>query len=127
MSKEDWAEFEHGVNLFNEKKFWHAHEAWENVWKRHEEDERLFFQGLIQLAAAYHHLVTQRSFRGMMNNFDKAYTKLVVFRPQYLGVQIEPLLHSIEQGKREVQRVGWENIELFDPALFPTLQFQRPQ
>jgi hypothetical protein len=70
MSEEDWREFEYGVQLFNEQKFWHAHEAWENVWKRHHEDERLFFQGVIQFAAAYHHLVTKRSYRGLLNNLD---------------------------------------------------------
>ncbi len=60
LSTEDWHEVEHGIKLFNAGKFWHAHEAWELVWQRQAEDERLFFQGLIQLAAAYHHLVTQR-------------------------------------------------------------------
>src|SRR5437867_13299497 len=79
MSVEDWAEFGHGVTLFNSGKFWHAHEAWEQVWLRHAEDERLFFQGLIQLAAAYHHLIVKKNYRGLMNNFDKAWQKLEVF------------------------------------------------
>ena len=30
---------------------WHAHESWK-IWLRHTEDERLFFQGIIQHAAA---------------------------------------------------------------------------
>lgn len=46
-----------GLRLFNEGSFWDAHEAWEDVWRLHEKgsSERLFYQGLIQLAAAFLH------------------------------------------------------------------------
>ena len=126
LSPEDWEEFERGVNLFNSGKFWHAHEAWELVWQRHSEDERLFFQGLIQLAAAYHHLITKQSYRGLMNNFDKAYSKLEVFQPEYVGVFVMPLLRFIEQGKKEAERLGIDGLEQFNYNLIPKLQFHKP-
>ncbi len=46
-----------GVRLFNDGAYWHAHEAWENVWARLPKgsDERRFHQGLILLAAAFLH------------------------------------------------------------------------
>lgn len=125
MSREDWEEFERGVNLFNVGKFWHAHEAWEIVWQRHGEDERLFFQGLIQLAAAYHQLITKRSYRGLMNNFNKAYAKLEVFQPEYLGVFITPLLRFIEQGRKEIQPFSDEAPEQFNYNLIPKIQFYK--
>jgi predicted metal-dependent hydrolase len=118
MSTDDWHEFEHGVQLFNCGKFWNAHEAWEQVWLRHKEDERLFFQGLIQLAAAYHHLVQKKSVRGMLNNFEKAYAKLEVFRPQYLGVFVTPLLRCIEEARRAGSSPDFNAI--------PRLQFHKP-
>jgi predicted metal-dependent hydrolase len=118
MSTEDWKEFEHGVQLFNEGKFWNAHEAWEQVWLRHREDERLFFLGLIQLAAAYHHLVQKKNPRGMLSNFDKAYAKLEVFQPEYLGVFVTPLLRCIEEGKKSGTAPGFNAI--------PRLQFHKP-
>ena len=126
MSSEDWDEFAHGVSLFNSRKFWHSHEAWEQVWKRHNEDERLFFQGLIQLAAAYHQLVSKKSFRGMLNNFDKAYHKLKVFEPEYLGVLVSPLFKFIGEGKEEAVRLGPERLEQFHYSLIPKLQFHKP-
>jgi predicted metal-dependent hydrolase len=126
MAVEDWEEFDRGVNLFNRRQFWHAHEAWEQVWLRHDEDERLFFQGLIQLAAAYHHLLVKKSFQGMMNNFDKAYTKLEVFQPAYLGVRVTPLLRFIEQAKKEAANIGSDGIEQFNHNLIPKLQFHKP-
>lgn len=126
MSAEDWEEFARGVSLFNNGKFWNSHEAWEQVWLRHDEDERLFLQGLIQLAAAYHQLVAKRSYTGMMNNFDKAYAKLEVFQPEYLGVNVKPLLSFIEQGKKEAEILGATGLDKFDYNLIPKLQFHKP-
>ena len=126
MTLDDWAEFGHGVELFNNGKFWHSHEAWELVWQRHTEDERLFLQGLIQLAAAYHHLMTKHNCRGLLNNFDKAYEKLEVFQPEYLGVLVTPLLKFIEQGKKEAERLGPKDLAQFNYNLIPKLQFHKP-
>ena len=123
LSREDWEEFERGIELFNSGKFWHSHEAWEQLWLRRTEDERLFFQGLIQLAAAYHHLMVKQSFQGLMNNFEKAYKKLEVFQPEYLGVLVTPLLEFIEQGKAEAERRGPYDLENFNYNLIPKLQF----
>ena len=124
MSEEDRREFTLGVELFNAGKFWHAHEAWENVWKRHDEDERLFFQGLIQLSAAFHHVLIKKSFAGIVNNFDKAYAKLEVFQPSYLGVDVMQLLRSIEEGRGEAARRGEKGMEKFNPELIPKLQYR---
>ena len=48
--------FLEGVERFNAAEFWNAHESWEILWLVAETDLDQFLQGLIQLAAAYHHL-----------------------------------------------------------------------
>jgi predicted metal-dependent hydrolase len=126
MSDEDWEEFSRGVTLFNEGKFWNAHEAWEEVWRRHQEDERLFFQGIIQLAAAYHHLCLKKSFRSLVNNFAKSYEIIKIFRPEYLGIAIEPVLLAIEAGRKEAETLGPDHFDRFNQALVLKLQFQKP-
>lgn len=126
MTSEDWAAFEHGVKLFNSGKFWNSHEAWEQIWLRHNEDERLFFQGLIQLAAAYHQLLIKGSQKGLLNNFEKAYEKLEVFQPEYLGVLVQPLLKFIDEGRKEANRLGSPKIAEFNHNLVPKLQFHKP-
>jgi predicted metal-dependent hydrolase len=74
-----------GVALFNEGKYWHAHEAWERDWLVATGDEKLFLQGLIQLAAGYHH-VRRGTFKGALSLLGKALTKLEKFPDHYLGV-----------------------------------------
>lgn len=46
--------FKHGLMFLDEGYFWEAHEVFEPVWMvlPHESEERLFVQGLIQLANA---------------------------------------------------------------------------
>jgi predicted metal-dependent hydrolase len=74
-----------GVALFNDRKFWHAHEAWERDWLVAEGEERTFLQGLIQLAAAYHH-VQRGTYAGGIRLFDAALEKLSHSGEGFLGV-----------------------------------------
>ena len=47
--------FDLGLAHFNSRRFFEAHEVWEEVWLVEDEPEKTFLQGLIQLAAAFHH------------------------------------------------------------------------
>jgi uncharacterized protein len=112
-------EYLRGWSLFNNTEFWHAHEAWENVWKRRSEDSRIFFQGIIQFAAALHLLMDTRRFDGMMRNFDKAEKKLRLFPHHFLGVDVSAVLSSLSQLRDTASRLGPERLRQFDPTLLP--------
>ncbi|MFI5253502.1 MAG: DUF309 domain-containing protein [Bacteroidota bacterium] len=127
LTMDDWNDLERGVKLFNAGNYWHAHEAWEDVWKRREEDERLFFQGIIQLAAAYHHVTTHTSYRGAINNLDKSKLKLEIFEPRFLGIEIQPLLESIRQTKEDLEDVGQKEFAVSDSYWLPKIQFHKPK
>ena len=45
-----------GAALFHGGRRFAAHECWEEVWRSHDPEPRALFQGLVQLAAAFHHL-----------------------------------------------------------------------
>jgi len=74
-----------GIDQFNTAQFWHAHESWEMIWLRAKDPEKRFLQGLIQLAAAYHH-VQRGTLRGAGRLFDAALAKLEPFPAGYGGV-----------------------------------------
>jgi predicted metal-dependent hydrolase len=74
-----------GVALFNAAQFWHAHEAWERLWLAASGEEKRFLQGLIQLAAAYHHM-QRGTFRGGARLFRAALEKLAPFPAKHRGV-----------------------------------------
>jgi uncharacterized protein len=76
---------EQGISQFNAHDFWHAHESWEQLWLESNGGRREFLQGLIQLAAAYHH-VKRGTFRGAIRLFDAALRRLEPFPEGYEGV-----------------------------------------
>jgi len=50
------SQFERGIAHFNAGEFFEAHEVWEELWLHAPLQEKPFLQGIIQIAAAFHHL-----------------------------------------------------------------------
>jgi predicted metal-dependent hydrolase len=48
-------EYLEGIEHFNARRYFEAHEIWEEIWLRSEGDARLFYQMLIQAAVGLHH------------------------------------------------------------------------
>ena len=86
MSKPDYTKyFLAGVEHFNALEFWEAHEAWEEIWLVAESDVEQFLQGLIQVAAAYHHM-KRGTFRGAVRLFEAGLRRLSAFPQRYSGI-----------------------------------------
>ncbi len=51
-----WSGLRAGAEHFDHGRWWHAHESWETVWRAYGGAGRDYLKGLIQLAAAHHHL-----------------------------------------------------------------------
>lgn len=126
MSAHDWHDYKEGWRLFNEGQFWHAHEAWESVWKRCPEESRIFFQGVIQLAAAYHLLTAKQRYGGAVRNFEKAEEKLRLFHGRFLLVETEDLLTAISNARKEINRIGKTSLHTFNTNLLPTVNLTMP-
>lgn len=106
-----------GIALFNAHQFWHAHEAWEVPWLEASGDLRQFLQGLIQLAAAYHH-VQRGTYRGGVRLFDAALRRLAAFPDGYRGVdRAEAVARAV------VHREAIARGEEIHPDAFPKLRY----
>ncbi len=125
LTPKDWADFECAVSRFNRGEYWESHEAWEQVWRRHPEPSRIFFQGLIQLAAAYHQL-ERGIYHGVVKHFNNADLKLRPFPDRFLGVGVSALKEAIRKGLEEAERLGEEGLDRFDPGLLTSMRFERP-
>ena len=88
--------FRRGVSLFNEVRYWHAHEAWETLWRAAPDEERDFYQGLIQLAAGLLHL-QRRNRRGARNKLSEGVAKLKPYQPAHRDIFITELTRRAEQ------------------------------
>lgn len=83
--------FREGVALFNGVLYWHAHEAWETVWRAAPDEERDFYQGLIQVAAGLLHL-QRRNLRGARNKLAAGLEKLRPYEPAHMGIFVNELI-----------------------------------
>jgi predicted metal-dependent hydrolase len=83
--------FREGVALFNGVRYWHAHEAWETIWRAALDDDRDFYQGLIQVAAGLLHL-QRRNLRGARNKLTEGLEKLRRYMPAHRGIFVNELI-----------------------------------
>jgi predicted metal-dependent hydrolase len=89
-------QFRAGIQLFNEGHYWHAHEAWEDVWKAEDDAQsRLFYKGIIQTAAALVHWQRGNP-RGLTLNWRKARAKLQQLPPRFNDLDLENLIKAMD-------------------------------
>ena len=81
MKKEDEL-FQKGIDAFNKRKFYDAHEYWEELWLDYKLDDARIIQGLIQLSVSYFHLFNQnlKGARSMLKKCLKKFDSIEVAR-----------------------------------------------
>jgi predicted metal-dependent hydrolase len=84
--------FQKGLEAFNSARFYDAHEEWEEVWLQTPHPERMFLQGLIQVAAAYHHYL-RSNLRGTRTLLREGTAKLEPFPEIHRGIEVGRLRH----------------------------------
>ena len=83
--------FRQAAALFNGARYWHAHEAWETLWRAAPDEDRDFYQGLIQVAAGLLHL-QRRNMRGARNKLHEGLEKLQPYEPAHHGIFVSELI-----------------------------------
>lgn len=110
-----------GAALFNQGLYWEAHEAWEELWLELSGDPKVFLQGLIQLAAAYHKATVQGQPRGCVSLHLRALAKLSAAPRDLLGVDSAPLLAAARLTLDAARRWLAGEAAGIDPALLPRI------
>lgn len=82
--------FRRGIDQFNAGRFFEAHETWEEVWLRSPEPDKTFLQGIIQIAAAFHHY-SRGNTRGTRSLLEAGLGRLERFPNAYRGIQLAAL------------------------------------
>ena len=84
------AKFQEGREQFNQGRFFEAHETWEEIWLAAPAAEKAFLQGIIQLAAAFHHF-TRGNSAGAESLLAAGLQKLDRFPADHRGLRLEKL------------------------------------
>jgi predicted metal-dependent hydrolase len=82
--------YREGLEAFNSGRFFEAHELWEDVWRETPEPDKRFLQGLIHVAAAFHHH-SRANLLGTRRQLERGLRKLAGFPDVHRGLEIEPI------------------------------------
>jgi predicted metal-dependent hydrolase len=82
--------FRHGLEHFNTERFFEAHEAWEEVWLASTGTDKRFLQGIIQIAAAFHHYQRGNP-RGACSLLEAGLGRLRDLPPDHGGIALDQL------------------------------------
>ena len=94
QSSEERQRYLKGIALFNQQRYFEAHEVWEDLWKHASGNDKLFYQGLIQCAVSLEHMKRANA-SGARALFRRCQSRLAPLPPVYMGIEIWSLMESI--------------------------------
>lgn len=113
-----------GIDLYNAGHYWNAHEAWEEVWLESERGMRNFYQGLIQVSAAFVH-VTRNRYPGGVKLLAEGIAKLERYPGDFMGLDLASLVQGARTARERLLELGEARIAEFDRALIPQIHQAR--
>ncbi len=87
LGAEERALFDKGVSEFNAGLYFECHESLEDLWTGVRGPTRDFFQGLIQVSVAFHHL-THGNLGGALSTLTRALKRLEPYPDSYYGFDL---------------------------------------
>jgi predicted metal-dependent hydrolase len=82
-----------GIELFNDGQFFVAHEVLEDVWRNAPPPDKLFFQGLVQIAVAFvHH--SRGNVTGACSLLERGCKNLSGYPAIHEGIDVRGLIES---------------------------------
>lgn len=114
--------FFRGIEEFNRHAYFEAHDLLEDLWHEYRENDRLFLQGLIQIAVGCYHL-ENRNHSGARSQFGKGMEKLGPFTPRHQGVHVGELLEGVRRCLEFVEEAEKEKSATLNESLLPTIQY----
>ncbi|HEY9666304.1 MAG TPA: DUF309 domain-containing protein [Coleofasciculaceae cyanobacterium] len=102
-------EFWQGVEQFNQQEFYACHDTLEALWIEAVEPQKRFYQGILQIAVACHHLLNL-NWRGAVILLGEGIGRLRDYQPDYEEINVtELVMHSYEL-LQALQRSGQEQV-----------------
>lgn len=91
-----------GVILFNQKKYFEAHEELENAWREETEPIREFYRGILQIGVAFYH-IEHNNYTGAIKLLHRAQKWLAPYSGVVLGINISKLKSDAMQIQRTIE------------------------
>jgi uncharacterized protein len=111
-----------GIELFNEGKFFDAHEELEIAWNEESGAIRDLYRGILQVAVAYLH-ITRGNYNGAVKVYGRSLKWTQGWSDVCRGINVKKLRDDAHTALQEVERLGKERVGEFDASLFKQIQW----
>jgi predicted metal-dependent hydrolase len=112
----------HGIELFDAKRYWHAHEALEEAWLEEPGPARHLYRGILQGGVVYLH-AERENYRGVVKVYQRCRRWLDPFPEQCLGIDVGQLRADLNAIYEEVLRLGPDRLNELEIALFKPIRW----
>jgi predicted metal-dependent hydrolase len=102
--------FDSGVAQFNAGLYFECHDTLEDLWAGIRGPTRDFFQALIQVAVAFHHLGNGNRV-GAESMLDRALARFARYPERYFGFDLAAHRAELAQWRERVRADEWHDIE----------------
>lgn len=104
-------ELAEGIRLFNEGRWFEAHEVLEDAWRAEPTDLRRLYQGVLQVGVGLLH-ARRGNLRGALAVLDRGLANLEHFAPQRMGLDVGRLLREAAAARARLAAPG--GLDAFD-------------
>lgn len=105
--------FQKAIDYYNSGYFFEAHDTFEELWIDEREEDKLFYQGLVQLSTGFYHFV-MKNLKGTESQLSKSIEKLSNYEPEYEDIDITGLINQIKHFIRVIQSSAPDDIAYAD-------------
>lgn len=110
-----------GIELFNERRFFEAHEVIEHEWHAEKAAIRRLYQGILQIGVGFYHALNGNH-KGAVLLLTGGLEKTSGFTPHALGVRTGKLVAEAQVCLRAIETLGPDRIAEFDAATIPQIE-----
>jgi uncharacterized protein len=113
-----------GLELFNNGRYWEAHEALEAAWRAEPGPVRELYRGVLQAGVVYLH-ITRRNFAGAIKVYRRSQKWLTLWPETCRGIAVGQLQQDLKRAVLEMEKLGPERMSEFDLSLLKPVVYNR--
>ncbi len=98
--------FGQAITQFNQRLFYECHDTLEDLWMEAAVSDRNFYQGILQIAVACHHLGNQ-NLRGASTLLGEGIRRLSAYEPDYGNIDVTDLVFTSHQLWQKLHPDHW--------------------
>ena len=110
-----------GIEAFNAGRFFEAHEYFEETWIPEEGPLAHFYQGLVMIAAGFHHLTSRVELPGVKRLLGTGIEQVEPFAPACQGLDVARLVAETAAARELALELGQARLATFPGDRIPTI------